>query len=115
MAPPEENVQNQPVPQIPLQTVVFNDLVGVKAPEFELRKHILDKKPDELTLDMCLQFARTHEATASQFGQFSIQQCRQCEAYVKTLFSPQRLAQIIQIPEITVQITEEKIMCLVWR
>ena len=35
-----------------------------------VRKHILDKKPDELTLDLCLQFARTHEATASQFGQF---------------------------------------------
>ena len=208
MAPPEENVQNQPVPQIPLQTVVFNDLglAGVKAPEFDwhsddlpgafkkfkrycqlmlstptyasrspkervnyillwlgpqgveifdswthltpvqlddpeqvwtafsnyfepktnyrlaryqlrdirqnsnepvdsyisrlrtqakkcnyqpdaledmlidqfivgvahdsVHKHILDKKPDELTLDMCLQFARTHEATASQFGQF---------------------------------------------
>ena len=35
MAPPEENVQNQPEPQIPLQTVVFNDLAGVKAPEFD--------------------------------------------------------------------------------
>ena len=35
MAPPEENVQNQPVPQIPQQTVVFNDLAGVKAPEFD--------------------------------------------------------------------------------
>ena len=34
MAPPEENVQNQPVPQIPLQRVVFNDLAGMKAPEF---------------------------------------------------------------------------------
>ena len=35
MAPPEENVQNQPVPQIPQQTVVFNDLAGVKTPEFD--------------------------------------------------------------------------------
>ena len=36
-----------------------------------VRKHILDiKKTGELTLDMCLQFARTQEATASQFGQF---------------------------------------------
>ena len=35
MAPPEENLQNQPVPQIPRQTVVFNDLAGVKAPEFD--------------------------------------------------------------------------------
>ena len=35
MAPPEEDVQNQPAPQIPQQTVVFNDLAGVKAPEFD--------------------------------------------------------------------------------
>ena len=35
MAPPEENVQNQPVPQIPQQTVIFNDIVGVKAPGFD--------------------------------------------------------------------------------
>ena len=32
MAPPEENVQNQQVPQNPQQTVVFNDIAGVKAP-----------------------------------------------------------------------------------
>ena len=80
-----------------------------------VHKHILDEKPDELTLDMCLQFVRTHEATASPIWSISIQQCRQCQAYIKTLVSPQRLAQIIQIPEVTVQITEEKIMCLVWR
>ena len=67
-----------------------------------VRKHILDKKPDEVTLDMCLQFART--SNSKPIWSISIQQCRQCEAYFKALFAPQ----IIQIPQVTVQITEEK-------
>ena len=61
-----------------------------------VRKHILDKKPDKLTLDMCLQFTRTHEATASQFGQFqsssvtSVKHTSKCSSHHKDLHKSSR-------------------------
>ena len=45
MAPPEENVQNQPVPQIPQQTVIFNDIADLKAPEFDWHSDDLPGHP----------------------------------------------------------------------